>query len=236
MATILIVDDIASNRAALGLILSNRDHRIIEAGDGAAALAVARAEVPDLVITDVLMPVMDGYELVARLREEAATAAIPILFYTAHYGEAEARELALSMGVAEVLTKPIDSRAALGIIDSVLAGRAMEKPASPPITAGQYRDHLRIITDKLSVTSDDLRAANMKLRALVNIGLELATLRNSEELLQAVCTSAGDLFGAKYATIGMLDADHRGLARIMICGADPSCWTETTRDRIDAIA
>ncbi len=69
-------------------------------------LAAVQAEPPDLVITDVLMPVMDGYELLRRLRLDPATRGIPVLFHTAPYGEREARALARSSGVPYVLTKP----------------------------------------------------------------------------------------------------------------------------------
>ena len=83
MATILIVDDLAANREVLVRLLRYQGHRLVEAADGAEGLAAVRAERPDLVITDVLMPVMDGYELVRKLRLDPVTARIPVLFYTA---------------------------------------------------------------------------------------------------------------------------------------------------------
>src|SRR5580693_2352349 len=106
MATILIVDDLSANREVLVTLLGHEGHRLLEAADGSQALAAVKAEHPDLVITDVLMPVMDGYELVRQLRLDPATRAVPVVFYTSHYGEREARALALSSGVSWVLTKP----------------------------------------------------------------------------------------------------------------------------------
>src|SRR3977135_258480 len=111
MATILIVDDLATNRKFLVTLLRRRGYRLLEAADGRQGLAVVGAEHPDLVITDVLMPVMDGYELVRQLRLDPTTSTIPVVFYTAHYGEREARALALSNGVAYVLTNPAESAA-----------------------------------------------------------------------------------------------------------------------------
>ena len=64
MATILVVDDLSANRQVLVTLLRPHGHRLIEAADGREGLAAAQVEHPDLVITDVLMPVMDGYELV----------------------------------------------------------------------------------------------------------------------------------------------------------------------------
>src|SRR4051812_1293855 len=122
MATILIVDDLATNRKFLVTLLRHRGYRLLEAADGRQGLDVVRAEHPDLVITDVLMPVMDGYELVRQLRLDPATRALPVVFYTAHYGEREARELALSNSVAYVLTKPAASADVLRVVSQVLSG------------------------------------------------------------------------------------------------------------------
>ena len=91
MATILIVDDTPANRRFLVTLLRPEGHRLVEAANGREGLAAVRAERPDLVITDVLMPVMDGYELVKQLRLDPTTSGIPVVFYTAHYGGREAR-------------------------------------------------------------------------------------------------------------------------------------------------
>jgi len=125
MATILVVDDLAANRKFLVTLLRSRGHQLHEAADGAEALAAARAEHPDLVITDVLMPVMDGYELVRQLRLDPVTSGIAVVFHTAHYGAREARELALSSGVSYVLTKPAEPAEVLTIVDRVLSREAL---------------------------------------------------------------------------------------------------------------
>ena len=75
MAIILIVDDRASNREFLTTLLGYGGHRLLEAGNGAEALELVRVERPDLVITDILMPTMDGYEFAQKLRAEPAIAA-----------------------------------------------------------------------------------------------------------------------------------------------------------------
>ena len=124
MATILIVDDVAANRTFLVTLLRYHGHRLLEAANGREGLAAVRAERPDLVITDVLMPVMDGYEFLKQLRLDPATSGIPVVFSTAHYGEREARALALSGGVSDVLTKPTESAEVLKIVGRVLSGES----------------------------------------------------------------------------------------------------------------
>src|ERR687886_2128274 len=100
MATVLIVDDRPANREYLATLLGYGGHRLLQAADGAEALATARAEHPALVIADILMPTMDGYEFVRQLRADPAVARTPVVFYTAHYHEHEAAALAKSCGVA----------------------------------------------------------------------------------------------------------------------------------------
>src|SRR5437016_5637075 len=108
MAKILVVDDRPTNREFLTTLLGYGGHQLLEAGDGAEALALAKAQRPDLVIADILMPTMDGYELVHQLRADPDIAQTPVIFYTAHYREQEAQALARTCGVACVLTKPAE--------------------------------------------------------------------------------------------------------------------------------
>ena len=226
MATILVVDDLAANRDVLVILLRHHGHRLLEAADGREGLAAVQAEHPDLVITDVLMPVMDGYELVRQLRLDPTTRGIPVVFYTAHYGEREARRLALSSGVSYVLTKPAESSEVLDIVGRVLSGESERglPPDASPLTTAFDREHLRLLTDKLSAKAGDLRSANARLRALINIGLELASERDSDRLLQSVCLAARDLFGATYVTLGILDRYDRTVQSVVACGAETAPW------------
>ena len=73
-----------------------------------------------------------------------------------------------------------------------------------PLTRAFDHEHLRLLTDKLSKSTDELQTANRRLRALVNIGLELASERDSNRLMLNVCASARDLFGATYVMLGIV--------------------------------
>src|SRR6266851_1569043 len=104
MATILIVDDHETNLKLLTTLLGYWNHQVVEAGDGAEGLERARDTRPDLIITDILMPTMDGYEFIRRLREEPALAATPVIFYSAQYLMQDARALAARCGVEYVVS------------------------------------------------------------------------------------------------------------------------------------
>jgi PAS domain S-box-containing protein len=236
MATILIVDDLSVNREFLVRILRHQAHRLLEAANGREGLAAVRAEHPDLVITDVLMPVMDGYELVRQLRLDPTTSQTPVLFYTAPYGEREARAFAPSTGVSAVLTKPADPEEVLKIVGRLLSGGAESgtTPDASPATTAFDREHLRLLTHELSEKDVDLRTANARLRALINIGLELTSRRDADRLLQSVCAAAHDLFGATYVTLGILDRNDQTVHRFVSCGADAASWMKTG-DKVSGI-
>jgi diguanylate cyclase (GGDEF)-like protein/PAS domain S-box-containing protein len=120
MATILVVDDRPSNRQFLVTLLGYSGHALLEAADGAEALRLIASARPDLVITDILMPTMDGYEMVSRLRADPRLAATPVIFYTATYSEPQAMKLAASCGVHTVLPKPSDPDRILAAVDQAL--------------------------------------------------------------------------------------------------------------------
>ncbi len=231
MATILIVDDLASNRKALATLLSDGRHRLIEAANGSAGLAAVRAERPDLVITDVLMPVLDGYEYVRQLRLDPETRPIPVLFYTAPYGEREARALASASGVPYVLTKPPRPEEVLSIIARVLAGAADSAEAALAADFAEAdtavdREQLELLGDQLSKTAEHLRRANARLRALINIGLDFASQRDSHGRVQRLCMAAQDLFAASYVTIGILGRDDRRVHRVVTSGLEGHPWVK----------
>src|ERR1700732_3800207 len=148
MAKILIVDDNATNRKLLTALLNHEGHVTIEAVDGADGLASARAERPHLVISDILMPTMDGYEFVRQLRADPQLGDTPVIFHTAHYHEFAARQLAQTCRVARVLAKPSNVAEIREAVQQALA--VIPTPANDAITEEFDREHLRLLSDKLS--------------------------------------------------------------------------------------
>ena len=105
MATVLVVDDRPASREIARATLDHGGYRVIEASEGHQALTLAKNSHPDIVLTDVLMPGMDGYQLVRALRGDPDTAGIPVLFFTANYHQDEAQPLAAAFGVSKILSK-----------------------------------------------------------------------------------------------------------------------------------
>ena len=202
MAKILIVDDDATNRSLLVTLLGYRGHRTLEAGDGAEALALAKSWFPDLVVSDVLMPTMDGYEFVRLLREDPVIAAVPVMFYTAHYHQQQARVLGQACGVTQILVKPSEPEDILRVIERLLQDRANAGVAAAPDEQFQHA-HLRVITDELALISGELGSANARLAALMDLNLRLASERDPPTLLHKVCQGARKLIGAGYAVLAV---------------------------------
>ena len=107
MPKILLVEDNELNRDMLSRRLERRGFEGLLAGDGAAAVALASAERPDLVLMDMSLPVLDGWEATRRLKADAATKGIPVIALTAHAMAAD-REKALAAGCDDYDTKPIE--------------------------------------------------------------------------------------------------------------------------------
>jgi signal transduction histidine kinase len=164
MATILVVDDRATNREFLVTLLGYRKHRVFEAEDGRSGLEIARSEKLDLIIVDIVMPEMDGYDFVRAVRSVPAIASTPIIFYTASYLESEARSLAERCGVRFIITKPAEPEEILAKVDAVL-----QTPAAPvPLLNPEFdREHLKVVTSKLSEKVDELEALNTDLEKRV---------------------------------------------------------------------
>ncbi|MCM4076354.1 SpoIIE family protein phosphatase [Paractinoplanes hotanensis] len=107
-ATVLVADDNADMRDYLARLLRSAGHRVLAVGDGQAALEVARREDPGLVVSDVMMPRLDGLELVAALRADPRTAGTPVLLLSARAGQ-EASIEGLDAGADDYLVKPFSS-------------------------------------------------------------------------------------------------------------------------------
>jgi diguanylate cyclase (GGDEF)-like protein len=209
MATILVADDNRANREALAALLEAAGHEVIRAVDGREALERAREARPELVITDVLMPMMDGYELARRLRAEPATASAAVMFYTAYFGGQDAQALAQAHGVSRVMVKPSDNDEILRQVDAVLASR---EEAPPEVPGDLDREHLRVMVDQLLEKTAALEAQQRRIERL-NRTLEVLSAVNAlivraadrQALLDEACRIAVEKGGFRLAAIGLAD-------------------------------
>lgn len=160
---VLIADDHPINRKFLVSLLEDTGFDALEASDGAEALELARKEQPDLIIADVVMPKVDGYELVKEVRSDPTIAQTPVIFYTANYIETEARRLAEACGVRQLLIKPSEAEDILNHVRTALQAPA---PESMPTVPPEFdREHCLILTNKLCEKVDELESLNETLES-----------------------------------------------------------------------
>jgi two-component system cell cycle sensor histidine kinase/response regulator CckA len=176
MATVLIVDDRAANREIARASLDYGGYQVIEATDGRQALSLARTRRPDVILTDVLMPGMDGYEFVRDLRSDPETAGIPVLFYTANYREDEARPLATAFGVSKILSKEASPQQLLDAIAEALHDR----PAPVAYERNDFgAQHVSTVNTKLLEKIQALDESEARFAAMAEaspIGIVIADL------------------------------------------------------------
>ncbi len=168
---------------------------------------MVRQSRPDLIITDIKMPKMDGYEFVQRLRQEKAFAATPVIFYTASYYEREARGVADSYGVTDVIPKPSEPEVILRKVNAALG-------LSPMLVQGP--------TAQVSGTEhrelEALQTTGLKLAALVELGMELGYERDARRLLSRFCSTARHIIGARKSMLGVLSDDGESFQHFLING------------------
>ena len=127
MSKILLVEDNEMNRDMLSRRLERKGYAVIMAADGAAGVAMAAQTRPDLILMDMSLPVIDGWEATRRLKADSATAAIPIIALTAH-AMSEDRDRALAVGCNDYDTKPVELPRLLAKIEALLAPAAAISP------------------------------------------------------------------------------------------------------------
>jgi signal transduction histidine kinase/response regulator RpfG family c-di-GMP phosphodiesterase len=122
-ARVLIVDDERHNRQLLEVMLAPEGFHLLAACNGEEALAIVARQAPDLILLDVMMPGMDGYEVTARIKADPATTHIPVVIVTA-LEDRQARMIGLTAGAAEFLTKPVDRAELLVRVKNLLRLKA----------------------------------------------------------------------------------------------------------------
>jgi two-component system, cell cycle response regulator DivK len=119
VAKILLVEDNEMNQDMLTRRLERRGYKIVLATDGAQGVALATSETPDLILMDMSLPVLDGWDATRQIKADPATAAIPVIALTAHAMSGD-RERALQAGCDDYDTKPIELPRLLGKIEALI--------------------------------------------------------------------------------------------------------------------
>ena len=160
MASVLVLDDQETNRKLLAVLITSAGHTVSQASTGREALETARRERPDLIIADILMPVMDGYGFVQHLRSDPKVGSTSVIFHTAAFRVDEVERLAADCGVEHVLLKGSEPEKILQVVELVLRARA--KPERAAVSAGFDRERIWVLNHKLIAKIDELEMASRR--------------------------------------------------------------------------
>ncbi|NMG45127.1 PAS domain S-box protein [Aromatoleum toluvorans] len=218
MSKILVVDDRPTNRQFLVTLLGYAGHRLLEAADGLQGLELARAERPELVISDILMPGMDGCTMVEHMRADPALRGIPVIFYTATYRLGEARTLAQGVGVTRVLSKPSRPQEILDAVAGALGADA-SAPAAAVATEPEPEE-TRLEPESAAEQLLNLEGVSLQLAALLELGFDLVAERDPQQLMELFCHAARKLMGTRYAAVAVFGRDAERLRHYVASSVD----------------
>ncbi len=211
MTRILVADDNAQNRYLLESILRGKGYEVVSVPDGALALDAARRNPPDLVITDLLMPVMDGFELCRQWRQNDLLKDIPFIVYTATYTDPRDEKYAMSLGADRFIVKPQKPEVLARVIGEVLeesTGKRGEAKAPAIDEMEALRQYNEVLFRKLT----------KKMVALEN---EIAEHRKAEERIVLANRKLTLMTEVAYQDIHNKVTALRGLTDVIRYTEDP---------------
>ena len=203
--TLLIADDIAINRKLLRVMLEAEGHTALEASDGLEALQILSHEKVDAVISDILMPHMDGYRLCHEIRTHEHLRALPIVIYTSTYNDASDEKLAFNLGADKYLKKPLP----VGTILTALHEAIAMQHTAPQSELLREVDVLKEYSDRLVAKLEE-RNIELEERAKLaglSIAVNTALMHGTElrEILQHCSEALVQHLGAAFARIWTLN-------------------------------
>jgi len=198
MPRALIVDDIDDNLYFLRVLLTANGYEVEAAHNGSEALALAHKVKPDLIITDLLMPVMDGFTLCQTCRTTPEFAEIPIIVYTATYTDPEDEDLALNQGADLFLIKPMEPELLINTVNDLMRRYAAGLQSRRPLLdweEGLSRQYNSVLVRKLEDKLEELGTSQRRLNAIIEGMSQGLITVSSVGAISAVNKRVEEMFG-----------------------------------------
>ncbi len=216
MNKLLIVDDNPQNRYMLEVLLKTNGYQVELASNGIEALDLARTDPPEMVISDILMPVMDGFSLCRNWKNDARLRDVPFVFYTATYTDPRDEAFALGLGAERFLVKPVAPDDLLAAIKEVFQAHRTGKPVISPESAQKeneyYKEYSEILIHKLEQKTLQLELANKRLTSLYQASCSLLTIQSAAELIHCILLSIVKTAGYQQANYFSFDESQNKLS------------------------
>lgn len=236
---VLVVDDREDNRYLLCQLLRGHGYAVQEADQGAQALELARAQPPDLVVSDLLMPVMDGYTLLRHWKADETLCQVPFIVYTATYTEPKDEQLALDMGADAFVVKPAEPDVFMLRVQAVMDAARQRRlaPRAPTLPESDMLSmYNAVLVRKLEQRSLELEqrlceldAAHQRIvrlnhlyAALSDTNQAIVHCSDRDTLFNALCRIAVERGGLRMAWVGLVDEATGEVKPVARCGEEPA--------------
>jgi PAS domain S-box-containing protein/putative nucleotidyltransferase with HDIG domain len=210
MGLILIAFERESEQTAVEQLLANRKHRVQKAANGLAALDAARREAPDLVISDIVLPRMDGFALCRKWKQDERLQRVPFIFYTRRHDDPKYERFALELGAERFLARSVPTDSLLGAVDELLANSSSKLGNTAPLPA-LNEDALKHMQGQESKRSEALERAT---QAQEQMRGQLAELQTSHQRLSAGEARFRMLFEANPLPMWIADRATQGFIAV----------------------
>jgi PAS domain S-box-containing protein len=229
---VLIVEDNKDSRNLLAKQLSAYGHKVMAAVDGVDALEKALKTPPDILVSDILMPRMDGYKLCYEWKQNKRLKDIPFVFYTAIYTSGEDEKFALSLGANLFIRKPLEPEALARILSQALEQAregllpAAEAPPKPSLYLTEYNKRLVAkLNEKvaeLEKSEEELRYLSSVLGAIRNINQLIVRERDKTKLLDGACRILLKVREYRFVWFGLIEEGHKRVIPVASAGVEDS--------------
>ncbi len=213
MTKILIVDDNPQNLYLLEVLLRTNGFSVDQATNGLEALNAARKDLPDIIVTDILMPTMDGFNLCREWKKDPKLKPVPFVFYTATYTDQKDEDFALSLGAERFLKKPQNPEDFLSVVREVLAEK---QTLSPQIQVSStqteehdeqeyYKGYNEALVRKLEQKMLELEKSNQQLNSFYQVSCNLVKAESAKEVVQEVLKAIYEIIGYQPVAFFLFD-------------------------------
>ncbi|HAZ27616.1 TPA: hypothetical protein DCY67_03215 [Candidatus Acetothermia bacterium] len=213
MSRVLVADADAQSLYMIQAMLEGNGHDVTAVANGALALEAARRDPPNLVISDILMPVMDGFALCRAWQADERLRDAPFVFYTATYTDPHDEELALSLGAARFIRKPEEPEVFLRLVREAIsdagAGRLRPRAAPPKDEATYLREYNDRLVARLEQKVVQLAISRRRLAALYEASTGCMALKPPEELVPLVLRRVVQALSFSNGWYFIYDAAHK---------------------------
>lgn len=236
MTKILIVEDDTQSLYMLRALLEGHGYEVETAVHGQEALEKARIAPPATIISDILMPIMDGFNLCRIWMQDSQLKTIPFIIYTATYTDAKDEELALSLGAARFIIKPVEPTELMRILQEILQESANGQrelveiqDKEEPVFLKKYNERL---INKLEYKVVQVKQANQRLKALNWVSANLAAIKPTRQIISHALHTIIEAMDYKYANYFAFDAKSQMFRLEAAVDYSPEAFAELQRQLV----